>query len=229
MARQTTWADPDLSERLLRLTDAGLSTKQAAVELGLTYSSAKNRLYALRRSIVASFNPSRWTQEDERQLVSLHVKGRTLPQMSDFLNRSHNSVYKKLRSMGLLNNGDPRREIEYKASPWTKETKVLVAELFEEGLTATEIGKRVGLTKNSVIGWLDRNGLKRKANDELIYTPTPNPFPPAGHCLYGMGHPGEPGFRFCGEVNARGRSYCEGHAAQIFRNPDKDKLEMVAA
>ncbi|MGH9592093.1 MAG: GcrA family cell cycle regulator, partial [Bryobacteraceae bacterium] len=27
--------------------------------------------------------------------------------------------------------------------------------------------------------------------------PAPEPFPPAGHCVYPHGDPGEPGFHFC--------------------------------
>jgi hypothetical protein len=48
-------------------------------------------------------------------------------------------------------------------SPWTSELQETVRRLFAEGITAREIGRRVGMTKNQIIGWCDRQGLTRRA------------------------------------------------------------------
>jgi hypothetical protein len=42
-------------------------------------------------------------------------------------------------------------------SPWSKEMKDRVRGLAREGFSAGAIGRQVGLTKNQIIGWVDRN------------------------------------------------------------------------
>jgi hypothetical protein len=47
-------------------------------------------------------------------------------------------------------------------SPWTPELQATVRRLFAKHKTATEIGRQVGMSKNQIAGWLDRQGLKRR-------------------------------------------------------------------
>ncbi len=44
---------------------------------------------------------------------------------------------------------------------WTPERVELLNQLFEEGLPTSEIGRRMGLTKNTVIGRLHRSAMTR--------------------------------------------------------------------
>jgi hypothetical protein len=44
---------------------------------------------------------------------------------------------------------------------WTPERVEILNRLFEEGLPTSEIGRRMGLTKNTIIGRLHRNGMSR--------------------------------------------------------------------
>ena len=45
---------------------------------------------------------------------------------------------------------------------WTPERVEILNRLFEEGLPTSEIGRRMGLTKNTIIGRLHRNGMSRR-------------------------------------------------------------------
>jgi hypothetical protein len=47
-------------------------------------------------------------------------------------------------------------------SPWTPERQETVRRLFAKRLTTSEIGRQVGMSKNQIAGWLDRQGLKRR-------------------------------------------------------------------
>lgn len=49
-------------------------------------------------------------------------------------------------------------------SPWTSELQETVRRLFAEGIIISGIARHVGMTKNQIIGWLDRHDLKRRAH-----------------------------------------------------------------
>ena len=53
---------------------------------------------------------------------------------------------------------------------WTPERVELFNQLFEEGLPTSEIGRRMGLTKNTVIGRLHRNGMTRRETGPEIHS-----------------------------------------------------------
>jgi hypothetical protein len=55
-----------------------------------------------------------------------------------------------------------REDMNASNSPWTPELQATVRQLFAKHKTATEIGHQVGMSKNQIIGWLDRQGLKRR-------------------------------------------------------------------
>jgi len=93
---------------------------------------------------------------------------------------------------------------------WSNEQDALIATLWMvDQLSSREIGKKLGKTKNAVIGRLDRLGLLALVR-QASATPTPNPFPERGHCVYPFGHPGTRDFRFCGEL---GYPWCPKHRA----------------
>ena len=49
-------------------------------------------------------------------------------------------------------------------SPWTSERIQSLIALWNEGLTTSEIGRRLGITKNAVVGKVHRLGLKKRAS-----------------------------------------------------------------
>ena len=81
---------------------------------------------------------------------------------------------------------------------WTPERVEMLNRLFEEGLPTSEIGRRMGLTKNTIIGRLHRNGMTRRETGPK-FVPQRNFFEFSGPgCLWPHGHPDDPQFHFCG-------------------------------
>jgi hypothetical protein len=90
-------------------------------------------------------------------------------------------------------------------------------------LSAKQIGERLGVTKNTVIGHANRRGWKARPSPLKLNRPTRTTmrerldaldvFPPTGRCVYPIGHPKSKGFRFCGDRVAEvGAPYCADHS-----------------
>jgi GcrA cell cycle regulator len=107
---------------------------------------------------------------------------------------------------------------------WTPERIEALTRLWEEGVTTAEIGRRIGVTKNAVIGKVHRIGLTPRV---ITQKPPPrrNVFDFTGPaCMWPVGHPGEDDFHFCGEHPTAGKPYCEHHVELAYIKP-KDKSE----
>jgi GcrA cell cycle regulator len=119
-------------------------------------------------------------------------------------------------------------------SVWTPERVEQLGSLWNEGLSTAEIGRRLGLTKNAVVGKAHR----------LCLPPRPSPlkFRPIAErdepkpvivefqgpaCSWPFGHPGEKGFHFCGVRPLPGKPYCAEHAALAYVKP-KDRNTAAA-
>jgi GcrA cell cycle regulator len=90
---------------------------------------------------------------------------------------------------------------------WTEERVEQLAQLFAEGLPTAEIGRRLGLTKNAVIGRLYRNAMTRREPVQKT-PPRRNVFEFAGpSCLWPHGHPTDENFHFCGARPLPGKPY----------------------
>lgn len=122
---------------------------------------------------------------------------------------------------------------------WTPEITASLIALWEEGLPTAEIGQRLGVTKNAVIGKVHRLGLakrqspikggpprgkRKKPVAEVIRLDSLKP----GMCSWPEGDPGTEEFRFCGEKAVVGKPYCEGHCAKAYVKPSKEKKSAVA-
>lgn len=117
----------------------------------------------------------------------------------------------------------PAVEIE----TWTPERTAELVRLWAEGVTTAEIGRRLCVSKNAVIGKVHRVGLTPRNNSSKRFSPPPrrNIFDFAGTaCLWPIGHPNDDHFHFCGAQPAAGKPYCEHHAALAYIRP-KDKAE----
>jgi GcrA cell cycle regulator len=107
---------------------------------------------------------------------------------------------------------------------WTPERIEALTRLWEEGVTTAEIGRRIGVTKNAVIGKVHRIGLTPRV---ITQKPPPkrNVFDFTGPaCMWPIGHPGEDDFHFCGEDPITGKPYCEHHVELAYIKP-KEKSE----
>jgi GcrA cell cycle regulator len=118
-------------------------------------------------------------------------------------------------------------------SVWTQERVEQLGALWSEGLSTAEIGRRLGLTKNAVVGKAHRLCLPPRPSP-VKFRPAPEPevrptvvidFPKGGTgCLWPHGHPGEKGFHFCGDRQLTGKPYCAEHAAIAYVKPkEKDR------
>ena len=81
---------------------------------------------------------------------------------------------------------------------WTTESIEQLTLLWDEGVTTAEIGRRIGITKNAVIGKVHRLGLVPRVIT-VKAAPRRNVFEFSGPvCMWPHGHPGDEDFHFCG-------------------------------
>ena len=127
------------------------------------------------------------------------------------------------------------RRIKTKMSEeWTpKRVSALIA-LWNEGLSTSEIGNRLGVTKNAVVGKVHRLGLPKRGSPikqkpkpaEIIGLAALRP----GMCSWPEGEPGTEGLHFCGAPIVPGKPYCEEHCRRAYvKNPKDGKRARRAA
>lgn len=121
---------------------------------------------------------------------------------------------------------------------WTPETVARLGKLVADGATFVAIAANLGVTKNQAIGKAQRMGFERAPDAPLSARQQgqrdaaaartkesrpgiPDLFPGAGRCVFPHGHPGEPGFGFCGERARVGGPYCDEHHARAYHAPVK--------
>ena len=115
---------------------------------------------------------------------------------------------------------------------WNDEQVNALVELWNEGLPTSEIGRRLGTTKNAVVGKAHRLRLSKRQS--LIHKKAP----PAevirlgelrtGMCSWPLGEPGTPDFQFCGRPAVPGKPYCDEHCSVAYVS-SKDRKETTAA
>ena len=108
---------------------------------------------------------------------------------------------------------------------WTPEQVELLSKLWTEGLTTSEIGLRLGVSKNAVVGKAHRLSLvarpspiKRNENSKPPQPKQPT-LPPGKACCWPIGDPKKDGFHFCGKLAIPSKPYCLEHAAIAYINP----------
>ena len=87
------------------------------------------------------------------------------------------------------------------------------------GAALRELAAAYGCTPRTIA-----KALKREP--KVVYRPTPNPFPQLGTCLYPIGDPGEPGFRFCG-CAAENKGMCAEHYRLGWMPVTKTRLNAI--
>ncbi len=143
------------------------------------------------------------------------------------------------------------------AIDWTSDRVNALLALWNEGVTTAEIGRRLGITKNAVVGKTHRLGLSRRpsaaaspvskasqpsassAMPAAPRRPEPPPLPQgeivrleklaSGMCSWPEGEPGTENFRFCGHPAAPGKPYCEAHCARAYVKVTRDRDKIEAA
>ena len=116
---------------------------------------------------------------------------------------------------------------------WTPTRISVLIALWEEGLSTSEIGNRLGVTKNAVIGKVHRLGLAKRVSPihpkpkpaEVISLAALRP----GMCSWPEGEPGTLEFNFCGEPVILEKPYCAEHCQRAYVTITKDNKKTVAA
>ena len=114
-----------------------------------------------------------------------------------------------------LAKSEPARLAVGDPSPfWTAERSAQLTLLWQGGLSAGKIAKQMGCGRNQVIGKAHRLKLVKRASP-IVYADRPTHQHVRAlqewHCRYPHGHPGEPGFRFCGRQRSAESPYCPEH------------------
>ncbi|MEX2451964.1 MAG: GcrA family cell cycle regulator [Rhodospirillales bacterium] len=121
------------------------------------------------------------------------------------------------------------------AVEWTPERMQALIAMWNEGLPASEIGRRLHVTKNAVVGKVHRLGLPKRR-----ITAPPKESEPRGDvvrlealkadmCSWPIGDPGEENFQFCGHETVPGKPYCTKHCARAYVQPSRDRKGTAAA
>lgn len=117
--------------------------------------------------------------------------------------------------------------VSHRNFEWTPEKVALLTQLWNTGLSAAEIGLKLGCNKNTVIGKAHRLGLKKRrpinAPGNAIASVTLHELT-ENICHWPVGNPGEPDFHFCGEPSILGKSYCLKHYNIGYTKHSKESL-----
>jgi GcrA cell cycle regulator len=135
---------------------------------------------------------------------------------------------------------------------WTPEKIELLKQQWDQGVSITQIGKNLGMTRNAVVGKAHRMGLQRRESPIVrgiasVMTPAASapapqtraapPPPPAVRaivangppCKWPLGDPKSSAFRFCGDPALEGYPYCPSHCAAAYSGWTVDNAKVNAA
>ncbi len=98
---------------------------------------------------------------------------------------------------------------------WTPQRTADLETYWVQGLTTAEIGLRLGISKNAIIGKAHRIHLPPRPSP-IKRSPRPAPVLKGPECQWVEGTPGEIGFRYCGEEALALKPYCAEHYVRAY-------------
>lgn len=115
---------------------------------------------------------------------------------------------------------------------WTAKRVGTLIAYWDRGLSASEIGRRLSVTKNAVIGKVHRIGLQKR-DSPIVRKDRPADVVKlenlkSGMCSWPEGDPGTDAFRFCGKPVARDKPYCPGHCDRAYVTIVKERKRAAA-
>lgn len=197
------WTDEAI-QRLRELWAQGLSASQIGVELGCNKNQVLGKVHRLhlsmRQNPVGKGQPPRWTDE-ETQFLRDH------PAWSDVkigvaLGKDTKTVNSQRRRLGI------GRVVEKTLPPLlslmvTPPPKVKSVTFNAPRVSKEKAPMAVARAASVVVPFHATNMALRQ-------------YPPQRECLFPVGEPSEPGFRFCCERVTTPGPYCEEHRAVCF-------------
>jgi len=120
------------------------------------------------------------------------------------------------------------------ASVWNDERLEKLKKFWEQGLSITQIGIRLGVTRNAVVGKVHRMGLPKRQSpivrSDKPFEPKRRKLSPLtfanwdrNKCSWPIGDPRSPDFKFCGEPIEEGKPYCTAHCKMAYTTVNKDE------
>ncbi len=117
---------------------------------------------------------------------------------------------------------------------WSPDRTAALTHLWDEGIPTREIGRRLGVTKNAVVGKAHRIGLAmrrppavRKVRDAEVIRLDGLA---SGMCSWPEGEPGTDEFRFCGQKpTLPDKPYCAEHCQRAYPSGLRGKGSSEAA
>ncbi len=118
------------------------------------------------------------------------------------------------------------------AIEWTEDRVEELKKLWEQEISTAEIGKILGVTKNSVVGKAHRLGLekrqspiKRKEGTTKTTTKKKEVITilnlKRNMCAWSFSDPDKDDFHFCGKEIVPGKPYCLKHCQEAYVKPQK--------
>jgi GcrA cell cycle regulator len=101
---------------------------------------------------------------------------------------------------------------------WTEAKIARLRADWRAGLSITQIGKNLGLTRNAVVGKAHRLGLNKRASPIMRTNPAPIRGP---RCKWPIGDPQSADFGFCQKSAVADRPYCADHCRQAYAGWDQ--------
>ena len=115
---------------------------------------------------------------------------------------------------------------------WTPTRVSILIALWNEGLTTSAIGKKLGVTKNAVVGKVHRLGLPSRGSPirkkpEPIKVISLRDLRP-GMCCWPNSDPDKEDFHFCGDPTEQDKPYCAYHCERAYVKNNRDKKSAAA-
>ena len=100
---------------------------------------------------------------------------------------------------------------------WTQEKIELLKRHWRDGMSITDIGRKLAISRNAVVGKAHRLGLTGRASPIVRRTVAVAVAPRIGpHCKWPIGDPRTDRFGFCDKESLPGKPYCASHCAQAY-------------
>lgn len=158
-------------------------------------------------------------------LIRLADAGMTALVIGEELGFTRMAVYRHATRHGIN-----IRQTQFPESEFWAANGAKMRELIEAGFSTAAVGRMLGITKNAVIGRINRD--RGYLRVEKPYTPVVrrrDPFPPAGTCLFPIGNPPDSDFHFCGGPLANaGKPYCGHHNAKAYLKIKRSETEATS-
>ncbi len=137
--------------------------------------------------------------------------------------------YKGANYMGM------RNQMTEKPNVWTDDRLEDLKKLWSEGLSISQIGEALGVSRNAIAGKAHRMGLPKRPSPisrskvekpKIVVPETPRELPlrlelrqlewSRNKCCWPTGDPKKNGFLFCGEAIVPGKPYCLTHCYEAY-------------